>query len=110
VIKYEEYGLAKRDLALPDRVANMYYVYCLKSLNFWRFYIGYSTDLRARFEKHNNKEVLSTKPHAPWDLVYYEAYKEKLVATKREKQLKLHAAKEDLLIRLGFLKRNDDKI
>ncbi len=44
----------------------------------------------------------SDKGYSPWELVYYEAYRDKLVATKREKQLKNHAAKIDLIVRLGF--------
>ena len=80
----------------------MYYVYFLKSVNRNRFYVGYTTDLRKRFEKHNNKRVKSTAFYAPWELVYYEAYRDKLIATKRESELKIHAVKENLLSRLGL--------
>lgn len=47
-------------------------------------------------------QVKSTRNFAPWSLVYYEAYKEKLDATKREKRLKMHAAKQDLKNRLKY--------
>ncbi len=80
----------------------MYYVYLLRSLRWNRFYVGYSTDLKKRFSEHNSGSVGSTKFYIPWELVYYEAYKDKLTATKREKQLKNHAAKIDLIVRLGF--------
>lgn len=78
----------------------MYYVYVLKSLVVNRFYIGYSSDLRRRLKEHNNGRSKSDKGIFPWKLIYYEAYAHKLDATKREKQLKNHAAKDDLLKRL----------
>lgn len=80
----------------------MYYVYLLRSLKWNRFHVGYSTDLKRRFLEHNAGRVGSTKFYKPWELVYYEAYKNKLTVTKREKQLKNHAVKLDLIERLGF--------
>ncbi len=38
----------------------------------------------------------STKTNRPWILTYYEGYFDKFDATKREKQLKMHAAKNTL--------------
>ena len=74
----------------------MYYAYVLKSLVNGDVYIGYSEDLRTRLEYHNTGRVRSTKGNKPWSLVYYEAYLNKFDATKREKQLKMHAAKSAL--------------
>lgn len=59
-------------------------------------YIGFSTDLKNRFNKHNNGLVKSTKPYIPWKLVYYEAYKDKRDALIREKKLKQHRVKNIL--------------
>ena len=56
----------------------MYYVYALKIKN-GKLYIGYTSDLRRRLREHKIKMP---------ELVYYEAYKSKEDATKREKQLK----------------------
>ena len=78
----------------------MYYVYALKSIKNNDLYIGYSQDLRQRLKYHNQGNVKATKDNRPWKLVYYEAYKEKKDAAKREKQLKNHRAKEDLKIQL----------
>lgn len=78
----------------------MYYVYLLKSSKNDDIYVGYTGDLRKRFNEHNSGEVKSTKPNIPWRLIYYEAYKAKFDATKRERQLKNHRAKEDLKIQL----------
>ena len=78
----------------------MFYVYLLKSNRNKRIYIGYTTDLKKRFKLHNLGKVKSTKSYRPWELIYYEAYKAKSDATKRERQLKMHAVKNKLLIRL----------
>lgn len=60
-------------------------------------YIGFCKDLKIRFKQHNAGRVSSTKSQRPWKLVYYEAYKDKKDATKREQQLKNnHKAKKDL--------------
>jgi putative endonuclease len=74
----------------------MYYVYVLQSQLDSRLYVGRSADLKKRLSRHNAGFVKSTKAYKPWALVYYEAYKALRDATKREMQLKQHAAKEDL--------------
>jgi len=79
----------------------MYYVYALKSLHNGDLYIGFTTDLKQRFIQHNNRKVLSTRSNTPWKLVYYEAYSDKNDATRREKQLKMHRAKSDLVIQIS---------
>ena len=78
----------------------MYYVYLLKSVKNGDVYIGYTSNLKNRFKRHNEGKVKSTKINKPWILIYYEAYRNKKDATRREKELKKHAAKEALLLRL----------
>lgn len=65
----------------------MYYVYLLKSKSSG-IYIGYTNDLKKRLKHHNNGYGMSTKNGAPWELVYYESYKNREDATNREKMLK----------------------
>jgi len=81
----------------------MYYVYAFLSLTNKDLYIGYSHDLKQRFEEHNSGQVQSTKSKRPWKLVYYEAYNEKNLAIKQEMRLKRHAAKNELRERLGLV-------
>ena len=69
----------------------MYYVYLLKSKKDNSLYIGYTSDLKRRFEEHNNEENISTKHKTPFQLIYYEAYKSQNDAKYREKQLKRFA-------------------
>ena len=85
----------------------MYYVYVLQSQVDRRLYVGYSADLKNRLARHNLNKVKSTKAYTPWTLIYYEAYKGHLDATKREKHLKMHAAKKDLINRLKYSIQND---
>jgi len=67
----------------------MFYVYVLESLRVTgRLYVGYTTDLKARFKKHNSGEVFSTKPYLPWKLIFYEAYVKSSDAKRREIYLK----------------------
>lgn len=78
----------------------MFYAYVLQSTINKDVYVGYTADLKKRFKRHNNGNVISTRPYKPWKLIYYEAYKHKLDATIREKKLKMHAVKKELLVRL----------
>ena len=66
----------------------MYYVYVLKSIKDKSLYVGYSNDLKRRFDEHNDLKNVSTKHKAPFQLVYYEAYKSRADARHREDMLK----------------------
>lgn len=65
-----------------------YYVYVLQSMKNKNLYIGYTTDLKARLNKHNAGLNLSTKPYLPWQLIHYEAYRNEKDAKRREGYLK----------------------
>ena len=69
----------------------MNYVYVLKSLADHNLYIGSTTDLKRRFQEHNDGKVDSTKNRIPFELVYYESYKSESDARKREHNLKLRS-------------------
>jgi putative endonuclease len=66
----------------------MTYVYVLQSELDSGLYIGMTTDLRRRFEAHQNGESQSTTGRRPWKLIYYEAYLQESDATGREVFLK----------------------
>ena len=65
-----------------------YYTYVLKSRKDNKLYIGWTNNLKSRFENHNKGLVLSTKHRIPLDLIYYETCLSKEKAIHREKQLK----------------------
>ena len=69
----------------------MYYVYIIRSQKDKSLYIGYTDDLKRRFKEHNALKNESTKHKAPFEIVYYEAYKSKSDAKYREKNLKRFA-------------------
>ena len=77
----------------------MFYVYILRSKKDGRLYIGFTNDLKRRVGEHNSGENRSTKSGVPFELIYYEAYKSREDAEKREKMLKLFGRA------LGGLKR-----
>ena len=82
----------------------MYYVYilCISGIKNKNFYIGYSSDLRKRFDEHVKGLVKTTKNRNP-RLIYYEAYNDKYLALKREKGLKTSGSVYMALMkRLGF--------
>ncbi len=78
----------------------MHYVYVLQSKIDKNFYIGVTSDLRNRFQRHNLGKIKSTKNRKPFVLVYYEAYRNKQDATKREYHLKTGQQRELLKERL----------
>ena len=71
----------------------MYYTYVLQSKADGKFYVGFTKNLKLRFEQHNKGIVESTKERRPLELVYYEACRDQKDATKREKYLKTYHGK-----------------
>ena len=75
----------------------MYFVYVIKSkIKNW-MYTGFTADLRKRFTEHNSGRVRVTKSNKPFVLIYYEAYKSKLDARKREIELKKKGQQKEFL-------------
>jgi len=66
----------------------MYYVYVLRSIKDQNFYIGSTSDLKKRIEEHNSGMSKSTNYRAPFELIYYEASRNRIDAVHREKYLK----------------------
>ena len=65
-----------------------YYVYVLESLKNLQFYIGYTVDLNKRLKEHNRGLNISTRPYTPWRIIFFEAYRNKEDARRREGYLK----------------------
>ena len=67
----------------------MYYTYILTNVTDKVMYIGMTNDLRRRIYEHKCGEIKGfTKRYNVNKLVYYEEFKEPILAIKREKQLK----------------------
>ena len=78
----------------------MYYTYVLRSKKDGNFYMGFSEDLKGRFEEHYRGAVVSTKNRRPLQLVYYEACQDQRDARHREQYLKTYHGKMFLRNRL----------
>ena len=78
----------------------MFYTYVLQSEKDDKFYVGFTKDLKLRFEKHAKGQVESTKKRRPLRLIYYEACTDREDATKREKYLKSYHGRMFLKNRL----------
>jgi len=59
----------------------MYCVYLLRNLKSSKLYIGYTSNLKRRITEYNKRTQI-------WELIYFEAYKDKRDALLREKRLK----------------------
>ena len=78
----------------------MYYTYVLLSQKDGKHYIGYTKDLKLRFEQHQRGYVESTRHRRPFLLIYYEACLNRDDARRREKYLKTHYGRMYLRKRL----------
>ncbi len=66
----------------------MFYTYVLKSFKDGSLYIGYTSDLRKRLTEHNAGLSRYTRNKTPWELIFYEAFKNRVDAKNREEYLK----------------------
>jgi len=64
------------------------YVYILRSKQKEWHYVGMTKNVEKRFVCHNNGQVRSTKPHAPFDLIFVEEFPTRDMARRREKYYK----------------------
>jgi len=71
-------------------------VYILFSLKDKKFYVGYTTNLKLRYQQHQNGEVRSTFYRRPVKLIYYEAYSDEANAKRRELFYKSGRGRETL--------------
>jgi putative endonuclease len=78
-----------------------YYVYVLRSLKDFKYYIGSSEDVEARLRFHNAGLQRSTRHRIPFELVYTETLETKTEALKREKQIKSYKGGEAFKRLLG---------
>ncbi len=65
----------------------MFYVYVLQSADGKHLYYGFTSNLKQRFETHQQM-----RKHGGWKLIYYEAYLDEQDARDRERMLKQYGA------------------
>ena len=65
-----------------------YYVYILQSEVSLKYYCGQTDNIEFRLNRHNNKEVKSTKHAAPWKLIGYIVCNSRSESMNLEKEIK----------------------
>ncbi len=78
----------------------MYYTYVLQSKKDYNLYVGFTNNLKQRFEQYEKGMVDSTKDRRPIKLVYYEACLDRNDATRHEKYFKTYKGRMFLKRRL----------
>jgi putative endonuclease len=78
-----------------------YCVYILFSEKDHLLYIGYSSDLEKRIEKHNSGGSKSTAPRKPLKLIFCEYYLYKEDALRRENYFKTTMGKKAIKLMLA---------
>lgn len=87
----------------------MWYCYVLESVKDGSLYTGYTDNLQRRVnEEHNKKRGGNySGKHAPYKLIFYEAFLEKADAAKAEKFFKSGYGREVLKDKIGtYLNKN----
>lgn len=74
----------------------MYYVYALKSINRNYIYVGLTNNLQRRVNEHNSGYNKTTKPYAPFVLIFHKKFPTRQEARNNEKYLKSGVGKEFL--------------
>tara|TARA_Y100000031_G_C8099305_1_gene327941 strand:+ start:486 stop:758 length:273 start_codon:yes stop_codon:yes gene_type:complete len=78
----------------------MYYVYVLINEKH-NIYIGFTNDLKRRVHEHKTEQVYSTKRiGGNWQLIYYEACRNKKDAFRRERFYKNGPGRNQLIRRI----------
>jgi predicted GIY-YIG superfamily endonuclease len=71
----------------------MHYAYILWSSKSKNFYFGSTTDVKKRFNEHNNGLSKATAPYRPWKLVWYSGFENEKLAKGFERYLKTGSGK-----------------
>ena len=68
--------------------STMFYVYVIYSNKLGKYYIGQTNDLKRRIAEHIAGKSTYTSRANDWVMVYYEAFRSRSLAMRREKRLK----------------------
>ena len=84
------------------KVFKNWFVYIIKCKD-GSFYTGYTDNLEKRFAKHKSgKGAKYTKSHPPKKIVFSEKFDNKILAQKKEREIKNWSRKE----KLNFINQN----
>ncbi len=91
----------KTRLGRGGLISRMFYVYLIFSKKLNKKYIGMTDDLRKRLGEHNSGKSNFTSKGMPWELTYYEVFKNKKDALREESFLKTGKGRERLTYLFG---------
>jgi len=74
-------------------IKDIFSVYIQYSVQFDKYYVGYTNHVEERLVQHNAGRTPSAKPNRPWALVYTEVSHSKTEAIKREHDIKRKKSK-----------------
>ena len=74
----------------------MFYAYVIKSITKDYLYKGHCENLEKRILEHNSGMTTSIKPYIPFQLIYFEEFKLRVDAIKREKYFKTSVGRKFL--------------
>ena len=74
-------------------LAAIYYFYILQSQRDGSYYLGQTSNLQARLERHQQGRSRYTRNRRPWKLVYYEEFATRSEAMRRERECKAKHSK-----------------
>ena len=83
-----------------------YIVYILYSVSVDRYYVGQTSNLDDRLQRHNQGRSKYTKSGIPWVLKYKELFATRPDAMEREREIKSSESR-DQLVRYIKLPQND---
>ena len=82
----------------------LFFTYVLKNNETGKIYIGQTSDLKSRIDRHNgllktekSSFTYKNKKNGLWILVYSEEFKDRKSAIKREKELKSYKGREFIM-------------
>jgi putative endonuclease len=80
----------------------MFFAYVIQTEIDGSFYKGHCEDLQKRLQQHNSGQTQSIKSKIPYALIYFEEFKTRSEAIKREKYFKTSAGRRFLNSKLSF--------
>lgn len=76
--------------------STFFYVYVLLCFGDKKFYIGFTKNIEKRLRDHQRGLVRSTSSRRPVELIFFEGYRNRYDALRREKYLKSSKGKTTL--------------
>ena len=84
----------------------MYFVCAIQSLSRNYIYVGLTSNLKDRIDRHNKGYEKTTKPYRPFILIFFEILNDRPSARKQEKYWKSASGKRKLKAIVSRLKNN----